>query len=218
MTADTARRIAVSGLAVLGRTEAKSVPGPGIDQAMLDAVRDRDAAAPPASDVPTDFGQFARAEAGRLLRTARLLTRDAHDAEDLVQQTFERLQRNWSKVQRATTPAAYVRRVMVNAHLDSIRRDHSGMSDSLDVARHFEPQQLQHPDPSEGLTDAIVLAAALDELSPRYRTAVILRYYLQLSTAEIASTLGIESSSARSLLSRASAQLQRQLSHWNEDI
>jgi RNA polymerase sigma-70 factor (sigma-E family) len=171
----------------------------------------------PLSGVPADLGDFARAQAGQLLRVARLLTRDSHDAEDLAQETLERLHRNWGKVQAARSPTAYVRRVMVNAHLDASRRSQDRMTHSLESAGSHDPR-LQQPDHNEATADAITVARVLDELPIRQRTAVILRYYLRLSTPEIAAAMGIGPSTARSLLSRAIAQLHDKLSDWNEDI
>ena len=169
------------------------------------------------SSIPEDFDCYVRAHTGRLLRMARLLTRDAHDAEDLVQETLVRLHRNWSRVQAARTPVAYVRRVMVNAHLDAVRRRHGGDVDELDGANGIVPAQLRQPDHSGRVNETIDVSRALDRLAPRQRTAVVLRYYLRLSTPEVAAAMDVEVSTARSTLTRALAQLHRQLDHWNEE-
>ena len=60
--------------------------------------------------------------AGRLLRTACLVTGDAHLGEDLLQTALAKAYGSWAKVRAADHPVAYVRRLMINAHLSWLRR------------------------------------------------------------------------------------------------
>lgn len=69
------------------------------------------------------FEEFVNASAGRLLRTAVFLVHDRHLAEDLVQSTYERVARRWTRIQRAGgRPEAYARKVLVNLVIDDRKR------------------------------------------------------------------------------------------------
>lgn len=69
-----------------------------------------------------DFADYARSRSSALLRLAYLLCGDRHRAEDLVQETLLSAYRRWGRVERADDPDAYVRRMLVNAHLSWRRR------------------------------------------------------------------------------------------------
>lgn len=64
------------------------------------------------------FHEFVAVRWSALLRSAYLLTGDYDRAEDLVQSALVRVHRHWTKVQRAGSPDAYVRKVMVNLNTD----------------------------------------------------------------------------------------------------
>ncbi len=76
------------------------------------------------------FEAFAAESGGELLRIATLLTSDPHTAEDVYQETLQRLAARWSKVDR---PKAFCRRVMHNIVIDQTR------------ARSRRPRELHHP-------------------------------------------------------------------------
>lgn len=71
------------------------------------------------------FEDFAGARWSALLRTAHLLTGDPSAAEDLVQATLVKAYTRWSKVTRAASPEAYVRKIMLNEFLGDRRRRRS---------------------------------------------------------------------------------------------
>src|SRR5580658_10617125 len=60
------------------------------------------------------FEGFAAAASDALLRTGYLMTGDGRDAEDLVQETFLRVARRWSRVRSMDHPQAYARRILIN--------------------------------------------------------------------------------------------------------
>jgi RNA polymerase sigma-70 factor (sigma-E family) len=135
------------------------------------------------------FSEFVRAHGPSLLRTARLLTGDRSRGEDLVQTALARAYAQWAKVERADAPVAYVRRLLVNSHL-SWRRLLSNTERVIETV----------PDRSDGV-DLQAAHAAADEmrtallqLSPRVRTAVVLRYFDDLSEAETARLMGCSTS------------------------
>jgi len=131
------------------------------------------------------FSEFVRAHGPSLLRTARLLTGDRTRGEDLAQTALARAYAQWSKVERADVPVAYVRRLLVNSHL-SWRRLLTNTERVIETV----------PDRSDG-ADLQAAHAAADEmrtallrLTPRVRTAVVLRYFDDLSEAETARVMG----------------------------
>ncbi|GAA3177028.1 SigE family RNA polymerase sigma factor [Blastococcus jejuensis] len=131
------------------------------------------------------FSEFVRAHGPSLLRTARLLTGDRSRGEDLTQSALARAYAQWAKVERADVPVAYVRKLLVNTHL-SWRRLLSNTERVIETV----------PDRSDG-ADLQAAHAAVDEmrtallhLSPRVRTAVVLRYFDDLSEAETARLMG----------------------------
>ena len=76
----------------------------------------------PATDQARDsFGEFVAAALPGLLRFGHVLTGDPRKAEDLVQEALARTLRRWRSV-RHDNAVAYVRRVMVNTHINRWRR------------------------------------------------------------------------------------------------
>ena len=69
-----------------------------------------------------EFTDFVAAHGGRLLRIACLVTGDSHSGEDLLQTALAKAYGSWDTVRSADHPGAYVRRLMINAHLSWVRR------------------------------------------------------------------------------------------------
>ena len=83
----------------------------------------------PRSSRDEEFSAFVQTRRTGLVRSACLLTAgDTHLAEDLVQTALARLYVAWPKVRRAGTESAYVWRIIVNAHIDEVRRPAGGGS------------------------------------------------------------------------------------------
>ena len=137
-----------------------------------------------------------------LLRYAALLCGDRDDAADLVQEalvkTFGRL-RNGFGVDSAE---AYVRRVILNTHLDGGRRR----------TRWRRVAPLEYV-PEQRESDAPAVDAKLDlhgelrKLTPRERACLVLRYYDDLTVAAIAQTLGISAGTVKRYLSDGLAKM-----------
>lgn len=137
-----------------------------------------------------------------LLRYATLLCGDRDDAADLVQEalvkTFGRL-RNGFGVESAE---AYVRRVILNTHLDGGRRN----------SRWRRVAPLEYL-PEQRESDALATDARLDlhgelrKLAPRERACLVLRYYDDLKVDDIAKTLGISSGTVKRYLSDGLAKM-----------
>jgi Sigma-70 region 2 len=92
--------------------------------------------------VERGFDCFAAEVSGPLLRTGHLMTGDAKDAKDLVQETLLRVARRWKRVRSMDHPAAYARRVLVNLVLHDADRRSRGHSPRREGTGHH---QVGHP-------------------------------------------------------------------------
>lgn len=153
-----------------------------------------------------EFTAFVRDHGASLLRTAVLLTGERALGEDLVQTALARAYGKWSRVSRADAPVSYVRRLMINSHLSWRRRLASGEQVLAGV-----PEPAGRHD-QERVAAAEDLRRALLQLSPRMRTAVVLRYFEDLSQAETARLMGCSVSTVNNHVTRGLAAL-RDLLH-----
>lgn len=129
-----------------------------------------------------------------LYRGACLLV-GAHDAEEVVQETFERAMREPQFFERVQNPAGWLRVVGARRALTRLRR----------AQRWQAIQSLLRPAPPPE-TD-LDLESALTRLPATQRGAVVLRYYHGLDYAEVAAALGVAPASVGPILTRARAAL-----------
>ncbi|MEP7332821.1 MAG: SigE family RNA polymerase sigma factor [Terracoccus sp.] len=149
------------------------------------------------------FEAFVNQHGQSLLRLAYVLTGDPHRCQDLTQTALANAYRQWDKVESARAPEAYVRRMLVNAHLDWHRR-----RSSTEQPTELTPQQLVSvSDHADGVASRDHLRGLLATLAPRARTTLVLRYYLDLTDEAVAEAMGISAGSVRATASRALASL-----------
>ncbi|MGO1317617.1 MAG: RNA polymerase sigma factor SigE [Cellulomonadaceae bacterium] len=163
---------------------------------------------------PPSWEQVVRDHSARVYRLAYRLTGNQHDAEDLTQDVFVRVFRALSSYQPGTFEG-WLHRITTNLFLDQVRRKQRVRMDPLgdDVALVSGPREQQ---PERGFEHLFLdhdVQAALDELSPEYRAAVVLCDIEGLSYEEIAVTLGIKTGTVRSRIHRARARLRESLGH-----
>jgi RNA polymerase sigma-70 factor (sigma-E family) len=154
-----------------------------------------------------EFGAFVHARRPQLLRLATLLSAgDSHLAEDLVQTALTRLYVAWWRVEKDQGAEAYCRRILVNAVVDERRR----------AWRRSESSRAEVPDvpTTEGgsAEDRDAVRAALAELGPRMRAAVVLRHWLGYDVAECARLLGCSEGTVKSQTARGLERLRLLLS------
>jgi RNA polymerase sigma-70 factor (sigma-E family) len=149
------------------------------------------------------FEEYVDAHGQSLLRLAYVLTGDGHLAEDLTQISLADAYRHWSKVSAARSPDAYVRRMLVNAHL-SWRRRRSSTEQPSDLTQVAAGRT---QDTSEALAARDEMRQILTRLAPRARTVLVLRYYADHDDATIAELMGISEGAVRATASRAIASL-----------
>jgi RNA polymerase sigma-70 factor (sigma-E family) len=157
---------------------------------------------------PAGFDAWAEARLGALLRFAYLVTGSQHAAEDAVQSALVSACEKWSRVGRRDDPDAYVRRMVVNAHISAWRR--AGRRESP-VAEVGVAAGSRSPDPAESVARGDAVWRMCAALPPQQRAAVVLRYYEDLEYAEIAALLGVTDATARSHVHRAIAALRREI-------
>jgi RNA polymerase sigma-70 factor (sigma-E family) len=153
-------------------------------------------------DPPASLAEFVRVRLPALLRYAAVVTGERALAEDVVQEVLARAHSRWSHISRIEHPEAYLKKMIVNEYL-SWRRRWSRVQpvESVpmplpDVADHAS----QHAD-REGLR------AELARLPRHQRAVLVLRYYEDLSDAQIAEILGCSQGTVRGHASRALAKL-----------
>ncbi|MER6937752.1 SigE family RNA polymerase sigma factor [Nocardioides sp. NPDC127514] len=139
------------------------------------------------------FSGFVAARRPHLLRTAYALCGDWHRADDLVQTSLLKLYASWRRVEPGSEEA-YVRTILVRAHIDQTRRPWWKRERSGDIP--------ERPMPAAQFEERSELFAALQALPEMQRKVVVLRHWLQLSVAETARELRISEGTVKSHSSR----------------
>ena len=135
----------------------------------------------------------------RMLQVARLTTGSTTLAEELVQDAFADVLRRFDEIR---TPEAYLRRAVMSRCTSWVRR-------RAVERRHGERLRAEAPHWSDPAT--LEVMDAVGRLSTRQRAAIVLRYFGDWSEREIADALGCRPGTVKSLLSRATTQLAKEL-------
>ena len=155
-----------------------------------------------------EFRDYVTARLEPLRRTAYLLCRDWHTADDLVSITLSKLYRNWARALGADNLDAYVRGMLTNAWLDERRRPWRRERSTDDVPDRVD---LTAGEPAVGERE--MLLEMLGRLAPRRRAVVVLRFYCDLSVEETAQILGVSTGTVKSQAARALETLRLLASH-----
>lgn len=143
-----------------------------------------------------EFEDFVRARGSALLRYGYVLTGNADDAADLVQEALLKLGDSWQRVRNKDDPEGYVRTTMARQHISWWRR------------RRREHVTGEVPEGAyEDKHSFGDLWKDLRTLPKKQRAVLVLRYYEDLSDQEIAEILGISRGTVRSQASRALSTL-----------
>jgi RNA polymerase sigma-70 factor (sigma-E family) len=146
---------------------------------------------------PTSLADFCRTEYPRLVGLLALYVGSRPTAEDLAQEALVRLYRHWPEVQTMTSPHAWLCGVGLNLSRSWWRR------------RYAERRALGRYDAGrptsavEEPADVLAVRAAVAQLPPRQRAALVLRYYGGLSVTETAAHMGCAPGTVKSLTNRA---------------
>ena len=132
-----------------------------------------------------EFTAFVAATAPGLRRTAFLMTRDWHLAQDLTQITLAKMYSAWPRVRQVGNLPAYSRRVLLNAVFDQRKR----RSDSEVVLAEVPDRPGRRAD--EGADLHVALLDALATLPLRDQAIVVLRHWEDQSVETVAEILGV---------------------------
>lgn len=149
-----------------------------------------------------EFREYVVARGPALLRAAYQLTGHPSDAEDLLQVALVKTYLAWDRIQDRRALDRYIRRVMVNLNISWWRRR---------KLEEYPSEELPEPVPAGDPRLPERVEQALDRLPARMRTAVVLRYYEDMTESEIAQILGISIGTVKSTVSRGMAKLRGDL-------
>ena len=142
-----------------------------------------------------------------LVRLAALLVRDVATAEEVVQDSFIAMHGAWRRLRDNDKALSYLRQSVVN-------RSRSVLRHRVVVDRNAPKPAPDMPSAAQGALSQVqrrAVVTALRSLPPRQREALVLRYYGDLSEAQIATTMGISRGAVKSHTARAMASLRKVL-------
>ncbi|MFK3733157.1 SigE family RNA polymerase sigma factor [Streptomyces sp. NPDC088090] len=150
------------------------------------------------------FSSFVRERRPPLLRTARSLTANPNDAEDLLQTALTKTFVAWERIEDHRALDGYVRRALVNTRTSQWRKR---KVEEFVCEELPEPAGPGEPDPAERQVLHDAMWRAVMKLPERQRQMVVLRYYEDLSEAQTAEVLGVSVGTVKSAVSRALGRL-----------
>ncbi len=161
---------------------------------------------------PPTWEEIVRDHSARVYRLAYRLTGNQHDAEDLTQEVFVRVFRSLDTY-RPGTFEGWLHRITTNLFLDQVRRKARIRFDALpdDSGDRLAGREPGPERAFEHLNLDLDVQAALDQLPPQFRAAVVLCDIEGLSYEEIADALDIKLGTVRSRIHRARAMLRESL-------
>ena len=142
-----------------------------------------------------------------LVRLAALLVRDTPTAEEVVQDSFVAMSGGWQRLRDTEKALAYLRQAVVN-------RSRSVLRHRTVVDKNLQKAPPDMPSAEHGalvLLERSAVVAALRGLPDRQREALVLRYYADLSEAEIATAMGISRGAVKSHTARGMTALRTAL-------
>lgn len=157
------------------------------------------------TNIEEEFREFVAARSAALLRTAYLLTGDWGTGEDLLQTALTKTYLAWKRLGEIGAVEAYTRRVMVNTATSWWRRRWWGERPTEQLPEQAGPDQHQQT------LERDAMWQQLRALPPRQRAVLVLRYYEDLSEAQIAELLDISPGTVKSQAARALATLRARL-------
>jgi RNA polymerase sigma-70 factor (sigma-E family) len=157
----------------------------------------------PAWDADRVVTEIYHNEYKSLVRLAVLLVHDVPTAEEVVQDAFETMHTAWRRLREKEKALSYLRQAVVNKSRSVLRH-------RTVVDRNAPKPAPDEPSAEHGalaLIERSAVIAALRTLPDRQREAVVLRYYADLSEADIAAMMGISRGAVKSHTARAMAAL-----------
>ena len=149
------------------------------------------------------FETFFEAEARTLFRRLCAVTGNAAEAEEIMQDAFLALWERWDRVGSLDDPTAYLYRTAMNVFRKRRRRAALAVRRALSLA--------PDPVPFGEIDERLDVVAALGDLTPRQRAALVLTDVMDYSSEEAGRALGVTAGTVRGLASRARERLRHQV-------
>lgn len=149
------------------------------------------------------------------------LTGSHHDAEDLSQDVFIKAYRAFADFRGESQVYSWLYRITVNTYLNKRRKKalrFRQLWDDFSKAEHNHQVEHGPEDHAEAGTVRSHVNKALEKLSPRERSAFVLRHYQDLSLKEVAETMEVAEGTVKSLLFRSVKKLRTELAFYREDL
>lgn len=165
------------------------------------------------------FAAFVESRRPALLRSAYLSCGDVHLAQDLVQGALVKLAQRWDRVSTGN-PDGFARVVMYRDLISwrrKLRREYLGAHPDPDWPTSAGPGADRHRPPTEDADLRITLRSALERLTLRQRTVLVLRFYEDLSVDRTAELLGVSTGTVKSQTNAALRRLREhspELADW----
>ena len=145
-----------------------------------------------------------------MLRVCFLYLHDRHLAEDALQEAFIKIYQNWSNFRGDCSEKTWITRIVINVCRSQLR---SSWLKKVILSNRLENDASYN---AAVIEDDTVLKE-ISKLRPKYKEVILLFYYREMKTKEIAATLGLSESAVSVRLNRARKQLKKQLKGWYFD-
>jgi RNA polymerase sigma-70 factor, ECF subfamily len=187
---------------------------PGTDEALVSAAKNGNQRA---------FEVLVERHQQRILAFARRYTRVREDAEDVVQQTFQKAFMHLNKFQGKSSFSTWLTRIAINESLMFLRHGRALREVMVDDHREAEgnPASLEMPDSRPDPETSYlrrervqILSETLGNLRPGMRTAIELRELAELSTAETARRMGVSVAAVKARIFHARKKLRERLTRY----
>lgn len=139
----------------------------------------------------------------RMFALARGIVGNPADAEDVLSDSFLKIARGVRSFREGTNGYAWVMRIVRNTAFDLLRKRKTAATEDLDAFFHFADERYS----ADRREEALLLEEAISKLTEAERRLIYYRYYLDLTTREIASETGMSKSAAARALLAAEAKL-----------
>jgi RNA polymerase sigma factor (sigma-70 family) len=157
---------------------------------------------------PPSFEMFFEDEAGRLMRAIYVLTGNAQESEEIMQDAFISVWEQWPRVSEMDNPTGYLYRTAMNRYRSRLRRAARATKIGLNL--------VEGGDEFAAAEERDALARALARLPTRQRIAIVLTELLGYGSKEAARVMGVRDVTVRSLASRGRAALRQEMESENE--
>jgi RNA polymerase sigma-70 factor (sigma-E family) len=155
------------------------------------------------------FAEFALARSGALHRAAYLMVGDTQLAQDLVQEALTRTYVAWPRLRDPRNAEAYCRKAITTTAISWFRR--KSWNNERPTDELPDPGSGGLPGPEGTVAERDVVWRALQELPPRQRAALVLRFYEDLTEAQTAEAMGCAVGTVKSQVSSGLAKLRGRL-------